>query len=79
VRRQVVVTDLRLRLWVVDAAIEWALWARASLPWPAVVMGGGGEGGVGGERMVEKQLHVNEEVEEEGKEVGEGKGKVADV
>jgi len=78
VRRQVVVTDLRLRLWVVDAAIEWALWARASLPWPAVVMGGGGEGGVGGERMVEKQLHVNEEVEE-GKEVGEGKGKVADV
>jgi len=78
VRRQVVVADLRLRLWVVDAAIEWALWARARLPLPAVVGGreGGGGVGVGGERMVEKQLHVNEEVEEE---AGRGGAKVAGV
>lgn len=68
VRRQMMVADLRVRLWVVDAAIEWALWARAWLPLPAVA-GGKGEGGMGvgmgGERMVEKQLHVNEEMEEE--------------
>lgn len=68
-KRQILVIDLRVRLWMVDAAIEWAIWARTRLPLPAMEEGGRGVGGigagVGGETMVEKQLHVNEGTEEE--------------
>lgn len=58
--RQLAVADLRLRVWIMDAAIEWFMWLRAR------AKGGGGGGSQSlvagaGEKMVQKQLHVDEE------------------
>lgn len=59
-QRQVMLTDLRLRLWLVDAAFEWMTWLRRRIPSNAEAL----PVTVGGEKMVERQLHVD--LEEEG-------------
>ncbi|TFJ81782.1 hypothetical protein NSK_007030 [Nannochloropsis salina CCMP1776] len=55
VQRQVMLTDLRLRLWLVDAAFEWMTWLRRRIPSNAQAL----PVTVGGEKMVERQLHVD--------------------
>lgn len=57
-QRQLTVADMRLRVWVVDALIEWVLWMRRTshlvTPEPPVP---------NGEEMAEKQLHLADDEE----------------
>lgn len=53
-RRQLAVADMRLRVWMIDGLIEWALWLRstaARAPQPK------------GEELAEKQLHLTDDNE----------------
>lgn len=54
-RRQLVVADLRLRIWAVDYLIEWLLWARRAshlvAPEPPPPKG---------EELAERQLHLSD-------------------
>ena len=66
--RQLALADLRLRLWLMDAGIEWYTWARGKThlvaPLAEATARPAAAGVVRGEEMVKEQLHLDPEEED---------------